>query len=95
MNVVVDPEGLRAVAGALRDAATDVDGATAGAPSSVDAGLASDLLGTILATTADAVARLAYESDHLATLTDDCNDAFAAADDSAADSLAALSGDRP
>ena len=95
MSVGVDHDGLRAMAGALRDAATDLDRATVGGPSGVDAGLASDLIGAILATTADAVVRLAYEAHHLATLADDCNDAYSANDDSAADSLAALTGGMP
>ena len=90
MSVVVDHDGVAGVANALRDAGSDLDGATAGAPSAVDAGLASDLVGAILAATADAVARLAYEANHIADLVDDCNAAYVADDDSAAGSISEL-----
>lgn len=92
MSVVVNHDGLGDVADKLREAGTELDGSTANGPSSVDAGLATDLVGAILATTADVVSRLAYEVHHLAGLADDCNAAYTADDDSAAASISALIG---
>ncbi|MBX9245612.1 hypothetical protein ICW40_12450 [Actinotalea ferrariae] len=92
MSVNVDHAGLTSIASGLRTAGTDLDAATAGAPSSVDAGLASGLVGAILATTADVVVRLAYEADHLAGLVDESNAAYLAGDASSASSLGTLAG---
>lgn len=95
MSVVVDHDALGSVADKLREAGTEFDHSTTNGPSSIDAGLATDLVGAILATTADVVARLAYEAHHLAGLVDDCNAAYIANDDSAAGSLSALTGTLP
>ena len=71
------------------------DASSAFDTAAIHAGQASDLIGTMLATMADTVARLAYEAHHLAGLADDCNAAYTAQDGSAADSLAALAGEQP
>lgn len=92
MSVAVDHEGLTSIAAGLRAAGTDLDAATAGAPSSVDAGLASGLAGAVLATAADVVVRLAYEADHIAGLVDESNAAYLAGDAASATSLGVLAG---
>lgn len=92
MSIVADHDELRAIANGLRDAGTQLDRTTAGAPTNVDAGVASSLIGSILAVAADTAARLTYEAHHLGGLVDDCVAAYVAGDDSAADSLNVLAG---
>lgn len=90
MTIVVSQDGLRAIASGLRDAGTQLDSMTTSGPTLFDAGMASSLMGSILATTADTAARLTYEAHHLGEVVDACAAAYAAGDDSAANRFATL-----
>lgn len=72
MSVETDHQALDLIAQRLRDAGAALDEASASMPTSVDAGVAAELLASVLHTFADTSARLTYEADHLAGVTEEC-----------------------
>ena len=72
MSVETDHQALDRIAQRLRDAGATLDHASASMPASVDAGVAAELLAAVLHTFADTSARLTYEADHLAGITEEC-----------------------
>ncbi|MEZ0447593.1 hypothetical protein [Cellulomonas sp. ICMP 17802] len=72
MSVETDHQALDQIAQRLRAAGTALDRASTSMPGAVDAGVATELLAAVLHTFADTSARLTYEADHLAGVTEEC-----------------------